>query len=195
MCLAQNIGTGFNCGWCRSNTGSCLEQSECDPGMLATESGDCDDPVIDDFNPKNGPHQGGTRITITGTNLGVQFSDIVSITIGNRQCLPIEESYEVSREIQCTVSSSVSSVDAMIVITISSSMDNKDGESQELYRFLTPSIVSIHPSLGPVSGGTIITISGSNLNIGNTEDTRIILTETSRRKRQSCPDLYCTDIQ
>ena len=194
VCLAQNIDTGFNCGWC--STGSCLVESECQ-GTLATESGSCEDPVITGFTPTSGPPQGGTIITISGTNLGVKFSDIVSITIGNRECTPIEESYTVGTQIQCTVSSSGPSSNDAITITISSSTDDKTATSTDQYMFSTPSISSIFPSLGPRSGGTRITITGSNLNIGNTDQTRIILRESSgkRRKRQGCPDSDCIDIE
>lgn len=189
MCLAQNVNTGFSCGWCSS--GNCLVASEC-TGSLVTQSGGCDDPAITDFDPKNGPPQGGTTITITGTNLGQQFTDILSITIGSRLCIAIAESYVTGTQVQCTVSTSGPSQNDAIAITVSSSDGNKMGTSGVQYEFLTPSISSVSPSLGPRSGGTRITITGSNLNIGNTEQTRIILRESSkRRKRQTCPDAVC----
>ena len=56
--------------------------------------------------PASGPTEGGTIVTITGTDLGTSFSDIVSITVGSLSCTPIENSYLVGRRISCDISSS-----------------------------------------------------------------------------------------
>ena len=44
-------------------------------------------------NPNSGPYQGGTDVTINGTDLGVVFEDIISITIGETSCMIINNSY------------------------------------------------------------------------------------------------------
>lgn len=36
--------------------------------------------------PQNGPRQGGTHVTMHGTDTGVTLSDIKSIQIGDRDC-------------------------------------------------------------------------------------------------------------
>jgi len=38
------------------------------------------------FFPKSGPQNGGTKITITGTNLGAERSDILSVMIDGVDC-------------------------------------------------------------------------------------------------------------
>jgi len=38
------------------------------------------------FSPKSGPQNGGTEITITGTNLGAERSDILSVMIDGVDC-------------------------------------------------------------------------------------------------------------
>lgn len=44
--------------------------------------------------PETGPRQGGTRLTITGENLGLQFRDIqTGVRLGKVPCIPIEEEY------------------------------------------------------------------------------------------------------
>ncbi len=44
--------------------------------------------------PETGPRQGGTRLTITGENLGLQFRDIMTgVRLGKVPCVPIEEEY------------------------------------------------------------------------------------------------------
>ena len=57
-----------------------------------------------------------------------------------------------------------------------------------------PSVESITPTYGPVSGGTLVTVIGNNLDIGNKENTRVLFRESStsrRRKRHSCPETEC----
>ena len=158
-------------------------------------SGDCDDPVITSFDPVNGPPQRGTTITITGTNLGAQFSDIVSVTIGSHVCTPIEEQYRTGERIVCNIDTNNSTTEDSnsINITVSTSSGNKTTTSNEQFMFLLPSIDSFFPTFGPRSGSTQVMITGNNLDIGNTEQTRVIMRESinRRKKRQICPDTEC----
>ena len=158
-------------------------------------SGDCDDPVITSFDLVNGPPQGGTTITITGTNLGAQFSDIVSVTIGSHVCTPIEEQYRTGERIVCNIDTiSITTEDSSsISIIVSTSSGDKTTTSNEQFMFLLPSIDSFFPTFGPRSGSTRVMITGNNLDIGNTEQTRVIMRESinRRKKRQNCPDTEC----
>lgn len=44
--------------------------------------------------PETGPRQGGTMLTITGENLGLQFKDIqTGVRIGKVACIPQEDQY------------------------------------------------------------------------------------------------------
>lgn len=44
--------------------------------------------------PETGPRQGGTMLTITGENLGLQFKDIQNgVRIGKVVCTPQEDQY------------------------------------------------------------------------------------------------------
>ena len=44
--------------------------------------------------PETGPRQGGTRVTILGENLGLQFRDIqMGVRLGKVPCVPVEEEY------------------------------------------------------------------------------------------------------
>ena len=45
-------------------------------------------------NPNSGPYQGGTAVTINGTDLGVVFEDIINITIGGALCIIESNSYQ-----------------------------------------------------------------------------------------------------
>ena len=142
--------------------------------MLVTMGNECPAPSITDFNPKSGPIEGGTTITITGRELGVTFDDFSamdSITVGGAPCTPIDrESYVPGRQINCITTSGGSTGSKVIQITLPSGTT----DSRTLvFEVVTPRIERVSPILGPVAGGTKVTVFGSNLNIGNIEDTRI----------------------
>ena len=46
------------------------------------------------MNPNSSPYQGGTDVTITGTDLGVALEDIINITIGGTLCIIYSDSYQ-----------------------------------------------------------------------------------------------------
>jgi hypothetical protein len=52
------------------------------------------------FEPKSGPIEGGTNLTIKGTDLGKTFDDIngtnASIIVAGRPCIPYEEFYVIA---------------------------------------------------------------------------------------------------
>ena len=50
--------------------------------------------LIEQVNPNSGPYQGGTDVTITGTELGVVFEDIINVTIGGSLCIIYNDSYQ-----------------------------------------------------------------------------------------------------
>ena len=45
------------------------------------------------------------------------------------------------------------------------------------FNYALPHIALVHPRYGPVSGGTVVTISGSALDVGNMEAIRINVVE------------------
>ena len=192
QCLGQNINTGFNCGWC-SNTDQCTVNSQCG-GNHVTTSGGCGAPAITAINPSIGPPGGQTTITIDGTNLGVIFSDILSISVGVRQCDSIENQYSSGVQIVCTINSNNVNIEGTEAVTV---IINTSGgnmlATSNLFMIAIPRIVSVTPQFGPVSGGTMVTVIGEYLDIGNKENTRVLFRELSakRRKRQTCPDREC----
>ena len=71
---------------------------------------------------------------------------------------------------------------------------SKTAVSSTHFQFLTPIIKSVSPTFGPANGGTLVRVEGTNLDIGNKEETKVIMRESSsnkRRKRNS----HCTDIE
>jgi plexin A len=152
--------------------------------------------MITDFTPKNGSSKGGTRVDITGTNLGTQLSDIISITIGSSRSCSSISTYVPGQRIICTITDDTNGIDISdsIRVTIRNSQSqNLTATSNGVFELLTPVIGSIIPTLGPVSGGTKVIVMGMNLNIGNQEETRVIMRETVNKRTSSlCPDVSCT---
>ena len=191
-CLAQRIGAGFNCSWCNSNT-QCRDISDCNDANPVVSTGNCPLPTITDFNPKTGPPRGGTTIIINGTSLGTQLSDIESVMIGTRNCIVAD--YEPGKWLKCTIvpdTSDNTDRNETITMRVIRSSGSVSVNSMVHYQFITPFIQSVSPTYGPASGGTRITVQGTNFDIGNKEMTRVILRESSlRKKRNTCPDVNC----
>ena len=143
--------------------------------------------MITSISPDSGPTEGGTTVTITGTDLG-RFSDIISITVGSLTCTPIENSYLVGRSISCNISSSSQAQlpgMANVVVTVSR-MGGANQDATTQFRFGQPRVYSVSPSYGPAAGGTMMRVRGEDLNIGNTERTTVTLVttgSTGRRRR------------
>ena len=157
----------------------CAYSGECETSLVIEGSG-CPAPVITDFNPKSGPIEGGTTITIIGRDLGVTFDDFnaSSITVGIIPCTPIQEGYVSGREIQCQTTERRSLIaNGALSVYIELSLSSGQAVSKQQFRLLTPEIFEIDPIQGPVAGGTVLTLRGQNLNIGNIHDTRITISE------------------
>lgn len=49
--------------------------------------------------PVAGPPEGGTRVTIYGTNLGLSFSDMEdNVQVAGVQCTPVEDGYIIAEQ-------------------------------------------------------------------------------------------------
>ena len=190
-CLAQRIGTDFQCGWCGD---TCVDVSVSCSTNFTTVSSGCPAPMITAISPDSGPTEGGTTLTINGTDLGTSFGDIISITVGSLTCTPIEKSYLVERSISCGIigSSSQTQIGSVDVVVRVSRMGGADQNATTQFRFGQPRVYSVSPLYGPAAGGTIVGVRGEDLNIGNTENTTVSLVTTgSGRKRRNVETAYC----
>ena len=169
-CINTRIGTGFQCGWCDANTATCSVSEECAGGTSFVNTGaQCPAPSITMIQPQTGPPQGGTNITITGRNLGVTFSDFtansITLTSGSNsvQCTPISDGYMSGSEVRCTMNV-VQDGSYTLAINIPSGMGTyNDGT----FVVSLPTVTGATPLQGPIAGGTTVTITGTDLNIGN----------------------------
>ena len=169
------LSSQFDCGWCDRAAGmtdSCTFSGQCDATPVSMATG-CPLPTVTDFNPKSGPSQGGTTITITGRELGVNFID-VSIRIGSITCTTTDpDSYIPGRQISCTTISAVSAGPQILIVTTPAGSNAPNLQ----FRYVDPQVSGVVPALGPLAGGTRLTVSGSDLNVGNTENTRVTLVD------------------
>ena len=174
--LLVNIHTDFTCGWCVSTTSSCQVNESCASGAFATVSTQCPSPSITGVSPLAGPLSGGTYLTITGTDLGVQASDIFIVTVGGVECVVIDHGYVAGVQLMCmTGESSVEIRNALTTVSVMRSDGSIVSAASSSFSYLQPTIVSVSPEFGPMAGGTQVEVRGTHLDIGNINQTAILL--------------------
>ena len=174
-CLGANLGTGFDCGWCSgSSDDMCRVSEDCrSPAQFATAPNECPTATVTSILPASGPREGGTTVTITGTDLGVTYADIVNnVMISSSLCITQEDGYISGTQIVCKTTGFASSPGSKDVIV---TVRGAPVVGASLFTVVAPTVTGVEPPFGPMSGGTSITIRGTGLNISNVEDTRVTL--------------------
>nr|CAD7400760.1 unnamed protein product [Timema poppensis] len=154
LCVTRNVK--YQCTWCSN---MCSYNESC----LHTPISECPKPRIDMIKPLSGPVEGGTLVTIEGSNLGLKEDDVKGkIRIGETPCELIH--YEVSVRIVCRTGPSEGETEASVIV------GNEAGytESSVHFSYKDIQLVGVFPQLGPQSGGTQLAITGQYLNIGST---------------------------
>ncbi|TVK90510.1 Plexin-A1 [Bagarius yarrelli] len=172
MCLKAD--PRFECGWCVQDKKCSLKQ-ECAAAEhtwmhASTGNSRCTHPRITKLFPETGPRQGGTLLTISGENLGLQFRDIQNgIRIGKVACQPLEEEYISAEQIVCRVADATGYrvQEAQVEVCVRDCQPEYRAVSPKAFTFVSPYFTRVMPSRGPFSGGTKITIHGSHLNAGS----------------------------
>ena len=176
-CLGANLGTGFDCGWCRSSDDMCRVSEDCrSPAQFATAPSGCPVPHITSVFPASGPPEGGTTVNITGTDLGVTYADVENnVNISSSPCITQEDGYIPGTQIVCKTTAFTSDPGPKnLVITVQRGTGS-DVVVRGTFTVVAPTVTEVEPSFGPMSGGTSIIIRGAGLNISNVEDTRVTL--------------------
>uniref|UniRef100_A0A672N3I5 Plexin-A1 n=1 Tax=Sinocyclocheilus grahami TaxID=75366 RepID=A0A672N3I5_SINGR len=195
LCLKAN--PSFECGWCVQDK-KCSLRQECAPQehtWMHASAGNsrCTHPRITRLFPETGPRQGGTRLTISGENLGLQFKDIQNgVRIGKVACQPIEEEYISAEQIVCRLADATGYrvQDAQVEVCVRDCLPEYRAVSPKAFTFVSPYFTRVQPSYGPISGGTRITIHGSHLNSGSAVSIKIGL-NTCRFERRSAREIVC----
>ncbi|XP_030379385.1 plexin-B [Scaptodrosophila lebanonensis] len=164
----------YQCAWCGN---SCVYNETCaQGGMIDGSAGgafnaianpplrqnECPRPRIDIIKPLSGPVEGGTLVTIEGSNLGIREEDVRGkISIGSVPCELVN--YQISVKIECRTGAAAHEMSAPIKVA------NEAGytESSVQFHFKDVQLTGLYPTVGPKSGGTQLSLMGKYLNIGS----------------------------
>ncbi|XP_025031247.1 plexin-A4-like, partial [Python bivittatus] len=171
LCLKADLD--YECGWCE-DLNQCTLKHHC-PILenrwleLLGTGGKCTNPKITEISPVRGPREGGTRVTIRGENLGLEFRDIAShVKVAGVECVPLVDGYIPAEQIVCEMGEAKLSQHAGNVdICVAECKPEFMAKSSQFYYFTMLSLSDLSPKQGPVSGGTQVTITGKNLNAGS----------------------------
>ncbi|KAM9752886.1 plexin-B1-like isoform 2-T2 [Menidia menidia] len=160
----------YGCVWCGSTAGSrCVYQDSCLDEVKHT----CPAPVIHFLDPVSGPVEGGTVVTISGSNLGQRVEDIQnSVTIAGVSCSVIQSRYEVSSRIVCETTRSGVERSGHASVQVSG---GGYGLSAQVFSFQDPILSSIFPLRGPKAGGSSLTIRGQRLRTGHLSEVKVLI--------------------
>ncbi|HEY3815050.1 MAG TPA: IPT/TIG domain-containing protein [Caulobacteraceae bacterium] len=113
-------------------------------------------PAISSISPKTGPSNGGTAVTITGTN----FTGLNSVRFGTVAAT----SFTLNGPTSITAVSpgeAAGTVDITVATQVGGSFTNSADQFTYAQTSSLPAVTAVSPNSGPVSGGVSVTISGS----------------------------------
>ncbi|KAM9860057.1 plexin-B1 [Aulostomus maculatus] len=154
----------YGCVWCGGAQATCSYSGSCGEPVQQT----CPAPVIHSIEPLSGLLEGGTMVTITGSNLGQKPDDILSsVSVAGVPCAVIISLYEVSSRIVCRTKASGGEKVGHVSVKVSG---GEFGLSSQTFSYQDPFVMGVEPERGPKAGGTTLTISGRNLLTGRPSD-------------------------
>ncbi|XP_078732617.1 plexin-A1 isoform X1 [Lampetra fluviatilis] len=187
----------FTCGWCQPE-GKCSLKQHCTQAAvnwmhLLVGSRRCTHPRITQVTPATGPREGGTRVTIRGENLGLELYEVTEhVMVAGVRCLPLQHEYISAEQIVCEMEEAGRSdpPSGPVRVCVNVCLPEYTAVSQQHYRFTVPVLSGLRPDKGPVSGGTTVTVLGSNLDAGST--VAVTFNNNSCRfLRRSATELVC----
>uniref|UniRef100_A0A673L3B3 Plexin-B2-like n=1 Tax=Sinocyclocheilus rhinocerous TaxID=307959 RepID=A0A673L3B3_9TELE len=163
--LCKNADQKYNCVWC-DTTKSCIYRDLCNQELKQ-----CPPPKITDIVPRYGPMKGQISVTIKGSNLGIKQEDIKRITIAGVPCTHQPERYSVST--RYTPPEDLPNERSLVGPVEVEVEGGRTGQSQVLFTYRDPVPKAVSPSKGPAAGGTVITITGQDLDTASIDDISI----------------------
>ncbi|XP_025943758.1 plexin-B1 isoform X2 [Apteryx rowi] len=165
----QTADSKYNCVWCGGEHPSCIFRDSCKEEIEDL----CPAPLIHSVYPLSGPVEGGTRITITGSNLGQKHQDIAeTVTVAGIPCAVDAQEYEISSSIVCVTGGSWTERFGHVVVEVPG---GGRGVSGHIFTYQNPELKSIVPTQGPKAGGTCLTLLGSKLLTGHPSEISVLL--------------------
>ncbi|MCJ8741782.1 hypothetical protein PDJAM_G00074620 [Pangasius djambal] len=159
----------YRCVWCEGTQSSCVFQNSCRDHIQHT----CPAPHIHRIEPRSGPVEGGTVITISGSNLGRRAEDIQhSVYVAGVPCIVIPTRYEISSSIVCKTTASGSKRKGHVSVEVKG---GGIGKSIQDFHYQDPVLLGMFPLKGPVSGGSSVIIMGRELRTGQPNEIRILI--------------------
>ncbi|KAM4738105.1 plexin-B3 isoform 1-T4 [Anableps anableps] len=155
----------YSCVWCPGSPAPrCVYSQSC--SSLPTDT--CPSPQITQVRPLSGPLEGGVLVTITGSNLGTRYQDVVGgVQVADVPCVAQPEGYQISTRVVCELQSSGKNRVGPVKVTVGTT---PPGQSTQMFIYQDPQLTSLVPDKGPVSGGTKLTIKGRQLLTGQRSD-------------------------
>ncbi|MCX4905253.1 IPT/TIG domain-containing protein [Streptomyces sp. NBC_00878] len=111
-------------------------------------------PVVLSVSPNQGSASGGTTVTVTGTS----FTGVTAVRFGSKPAT----SFTVNSSTQITAVSPSGTGTVNVTVTTTQGTSTQTAT----FAYVTtpaPSLSSLSPNQGPVSGGTTVTLTGTNL--------------------------------
>ncbi|XP_047663373.1 plexin-B1 isoform X2 [Tachysurus fulvidraco] len=159
----------YRCVWCEGTQSSCVFNNSC-RGHIQHN---CPAPHIHRIEPQSGPVEGGTVITISGSNLGQRAEDIQhSVFVAGLPCIVIPTRYEISSRIVCKTTASRSKRKGHVSVEVNG---GGVGKSLQEFQYQDPVLLGMLPLKGPISGGTSVIIKGRDLRTGQHNKIRILI--------------------
>ncbi|PIK38291.1 putative plexin-A4 [Apostichopus japonicus] len=148
------------CIWCSSQS-LCAVIESCNQGIQKVCTAR---PQITLTVPTSGPIEGGTMVQIIGSDLGQRFSDIEEVKLADVLCDHggYEDQYIVGESVTCMAGSSVVKMGPVSVDL----RDDRTSQGDVMFSYNDPKLTSFFPEIGPASGGSMITINGTDLDTG-----------------------------
>nr|KAF6335634.1 plexin B1 [Pipistrellus kuhlii] len=174
--LCQTAAPRFGCVWCQGPQ-RCVAREACGAaGAVATQ---CPAPRIHSVEPLSGPVDGGTRVTIRGSNLGQRVRDVQdTVRVAGLPCAVDAREYAVSSSLVCVTEASGEEVTGPVTVEVPG---RGRGVSELDFAYQDPKVHSLFPARGPRAGGTRLTLRGARLLTGRPQDLRVVVGE------QPCP--------
>uniref|UniRef100_A0A674E957 Plexin-B1 n=1 Tax=Salmo trutta TaxID=8032 RepID=A0A674E957_SALTR len=159
----------YGCAWCGGARSKCSYRDSC-AGEIKQS---CPAPVIHLMEPISGPVEGGTVVTISGSNLGQKAEDIQnSVTIAGVPCTVINSRYEISSRIVCETTASGGEKSGQASVEV---RGGGLGLSSQRFSFQDPALMGISPQKGPKAGGSALTIMGQSLKTGHPSEVSVLI--------------------
>ncbi|XP_043224973.1 plexin-B-like [Amphibalanus amphitrite] len=153
LCLTRD--PRYRCQWCG---GQCRFSEQCRQNPVR----ECPRPQVDRIHPRSGPLEGGTLLTIEGRNLGLHRNEVTGrIFVGRVPCDLVD--YEVSVKVMCRTGAVTQPAEETVKLGNSAGFTVSD----ITFQYKRVELLDFQPRLGPQSGGTLVTLTGSNLHVGS----------------------------